>query len=265
MSTLRRLLGTAQKALDSKSSGSAGSGRSSDWRSMVRSAADSLTGDGSASTPATERPVQATPPRGTTPSAALSETDRRAIARYDYLVRAAEPDQLERVHREAFKNLTPDQRYQLATTMRSELPDGERPRTEAPQDLARSATRLAALDPRRLTRMLGRSRGGARVLGAGALGAGAVGAAGGLLAVVAGGAVVTSVGGSLLQDALGAGIDVDTLTEDLGSDLGGVAEGFEDLDGMTDGVGGSVTDAGEQLSGVGDRISDLGLGDLFGR
>lgn len=268
MSTLRRLLGTAQKALDSKSSGSAGSGQGSDWRSMVRSAADSLTGESSASTSGTQRPAQATPPRSATPAADIPEADRRAIARYDYLVRTAEPDQLERVHREAFENLTPDQRSQLATTMRSELPDGERPRTETPQDLARSATRLGALDPRRLTTMLGRSGGGTRALGAGALGAGAVGAAGGLLAVVAGSAVVTAVGGALLRDAVSAGTDVDALTADLEGEFGGVLEGFEGvqgLDGMTDGVGGTVTDAGEQVSGLGDRISDLGLGDLFGR
>jgi hypothetical protein len=265
VSTFRRLLGTAQKALDSKSTGSAGSGHGSDWRSMVRSAANSITGDSSASTSAAGRPAQAIPTRGGAPAARISETDRRAIARYDYLVRTAEPDQLERVHREAFENLTPDQRSQLATTMRSELPDGERPRSDAPQDLARSATRLGALDPRRLTKMLGRSGGGTRASGAGVLG---VGAAGGLLAAVAGGAVVTSVGGSLLQDAVGAGIDVDALTADLEGELGDVVGSFEDvqgLDGMTDGFGATVTDAGEQVSGLGDRISDLGLGDLFGR
>lgn len=308
MSTFRRLLGTAQKALEAKGSGSSRPGQGPDRRSLVRTAADSLTGDG-ASTPPSGRtaPGARTPPAAPAPTsrgastaragsasaeargADLPEHDRRAIARYDYLVRTAEPDQLERVHREAFEKLTPQQRVQLTATLRSELPEGERPRTDAPGDLARSATRLGALDPRRLTRLLGRSGGGGRpgtgsamgtaAQGAGALGGAAVGA-GGLLAVVAGGAVASSLGGSLLQDALGAGIDIDALAPDLAGDLGGMADGLEgfsgledlsgladvpSLDGAADGVGGAVSGAGEQVSGLGDRISDLGLGDLFGR
>lgn len=253
-------------------------GQGPDWRSLVRSAADSLTGDDRPAAPdhrtsSTQRPVPRTEARHAAPSTArdstpvgargsassaslsadLSEPDRRAIARYDYLVRTAEPDQLERVHQEAFERLTPQQRSQLTASLRSELPEGERPRTDAPQDVARSATRLAMLDPRRLTGLLSRSGGGGRRgAGAGALGAVGAGAlgVGGLLAAVAGGAVVTSVGGALLQDALGAGIDIDSLAPDLAGELGGFPEGFEGVEG---------------LSGVGDRISDLGLGDLFGR
>ena len=243
-------------------------------------------------------------------AAELTAEDRRAIARYDYLVRTAEPDQLESVHREAFERLTPAQREQLGTTMRSELPEGERPRSEDPQDLARSATRLGVLDPRRLTRLLGRSGGvgpsrangdgsgaddssrdgaggrpsggiGKAALGAGAVGLGAAGVgAAGLLAAVAGGAVLSSVGGSLLEAAIGDGIDVDALAPDLSEQLAGFTDGFEGmeglegmgdfggidgLDGAADGIGGGVTDLGEQLTGFGDRISDLGLGDLFGR
>lgn len=271
MSTFRRLLGTAQKALDQKNAGSGRPGQGSDWRSMVRSAADSITGE-SASATRTTRSDPTPRSRGTATAPNLSETDRRAIARYDYLVRTAEPEQLEQVHREAFERLTPEQRVHLSTTLRSELPPGEQPRTDAPQDLARSATRLGAMDPRRLTRLLGRSGGGRK-----GPGLGAVGAAGGLLAVVAGGAVATGVGASLLQDALGAGIDVDALTGDLEGELGGMVDGFEGVEGfadlegvpgvdaLSDGVGGSVSDAGDQVSGFGDRLSDLNLGDLWGR
>ena len=224
-------------------------------------------------------------------AAELTAEDRRAIARYDYLVRTAEPDQLERVHREAFERLTPAQRQQLGTTMRSELPEGERPRSEDPQDLARSATRLGVLDPRRLTRLLGRVGGsagsgrsggiGKAALGTGAVGLGAAGAgAAGLLAAVASGAVLSSLGGSLLEAAIGDGIDVDALAPDLSEQLAGFTEDFEGmeglegmgefagvegLDGAADGLGGGVSDLGEQLTGFGDQISDLGLGDLFGR
>ena len=307
MSTFRRLIGTAQKALDQQSSSRSLTGGGTDWRSLVRSAADSLTGEDTSSRrdahPATPsrgagvgipttsmpsldgdgpfRSSSSTGRSGAVPAAQLTEEDRRAIARYDYLVRTAEPEQLERVHREAFERLTPAQREQLSARMREELPEGERPRTEAPQDLARSATRLGVLDPRRLTRLLGRDGGGAGSkrsggLGKAALGAGAVGAAG-LLAAVAGGAVLSSVGGSLLEAAIGDGIDVDALAPDLGDQLAGFTEGFEGveglesiegidgLDGAADGIGGGITDVGEQLTGFGDQISDLGLGDLFGR
>jgi len=278
MSTFRRLIGTAQKALDAQTSSRPRSGGGSDWRSLVRSATNALTGEdtsqrgsrsaGSASSygPAAGIPTTSMPSvagdrsaasdgfsagaaacaSDTAGAAQLTAEDRRAIARYDYLVRTAEPEQLERVHREAFEHLTPAQRAQLGGAMREELPEGERPRTESPQDLAHSATRLGVLDPRRLTRLLsrstssdgradgsGRSGGlGRAALGAGAVGLGAagLGAAGTLLAVVAGGAVLTSVGGSLLEAAIGDGIDIDALAPDLG-----------------------------------EQISDLGLGDLFGR
>ncbi|MGP5260694.1 hypothetical protein ACTXMW_11985 [Brachybacterium paraconglomeratum] len=332
MSTFRRLIGTAQKALDQQGSGRSRTGGGSDWRSLVRGAADALTGDDSsqraahgsssrrddsprrdqrdgsssqragAGIPTTSMPslagddsphVGASGPAGRSgaggaaASAELSAEDRRAIARYDYLVRTAEPDQLERVHREAFERLTPAQREQLSSSMRSELPEGERPRSDAPQDLARSATRLGVLDPRRLTRLLGRAGGdgagarGSGGIGKAALGAGAggLGAAGGLLAVVAGGAVLSSVGGSLLEAAIGDGIDVDALAPDLSDQLAGFTEGFEGmeveglgdlagvegLDGAADGLGGGITDLGEQLTGFGDQLSDLGIGDLFGR
>lgn len=322
MSTFRRLIGTAQKALDPQSSGRSRTESGSDWRSLVRSAADSLTGDGSpqrgTQTPGSGRTSGVGIPTTSMPSlaedrpgssaagadgtAALSAEDRRAIARYDYLVCTAEPEQLERVHREAFERLTPAQREQLSARMREELPEGERPRTEAPQDLARSATRLGVLDPRRLTRLLGRAGGsgagegqagtgssradgrsgglGRAALGAGAVGLGAagIGAAGTLLAVVAGGAVLSSVGSSLLEAAVGDGIDVDALAPDLGDELAGFTEGFEGLEGVdgadwaadaadqaADGVGGGITDVGEQLGGFGEQLSDLGLGDIFGR
>ena len=342
MSTFRRLIGTAQKALDQQGSGRSRTGGGSDWRSLVRGAADALTGDGdsqrTAHDPSPSRgdgprrdhraadssrgtdvgipttsmpslagdrsvhgsgsgahtgatgPAGAARAAGAAGAAEVTAEDRRAIARYDYLVRTAEPDQLERVHREAFERLTPAQREQLSSSMRSELPEGERPRSDAPQDLARSATRLGVLDPRRLTRLLGRSGGsagsgrsgaiGKAALGAGAVGLGAAGvAAGGLLAVVAGGAVLSSVGGSLLESAIGDGIDVDALAPDLSDQLAGFTEGFEgmdaeglgdlagveNLDGAADGLGGGITDLGEQLTGFGDQLADLGIGDLFGR
>ncbi|GAA1317842.1 MAG: cation-transporting ATPase [Brachybacterium tyrofermentans] len=300
MGTINRLFGMAKQAIDQNSSSqdrSSGSSKGSDWRTMVRSAADAFTGEGDRhdqrggrrTDPTESRSEHYAPRRaqhlrrtGGPQGSGLSDTDRRAIARYDYLVRTAEPDQLEQVHREAFERLTPEQRAQLGSTMQEELPLSERPRSDAPQDLARSATRLGVLDPRKLTSLLTRSgrgpdvrssaprtsadQNGSRARGAGVFGVGAIGTAG-LLGVVAGGAVVTSIGGALLQDALGEGIDVDSLTEGLGEDLGGLPDGVEGLGSIEEleGLGGSVTDIGEQASGFGDQVSDLGLGDLFGR
>ena len=86
--------------------------------------------------------------------------------------------------------------------------------------------------------------------------------------------MLSSVGGSLLEAAIGDGIDVDALAPDLSDQLAGFTEGFEGmegleglegLDGAADGLGGGITDLGEQLTGFGDQLSDLGIGDLFGR
>ena len=311
MSTISKLLGLAQKALDQRSgsrpAGSAASG--TDWRQMVRTAADAVTGDsrggaasGTSHRASSPRPGAATEaggwtrwdddgaarPAGGAPTgtsgtgsparegaptgAALSAEDRRAIARYDYLVRTADPDQLEQVHREAFDRLTPLQRTQIQARMREELPSAEQPRSDSSADLARSATRLGALDPRRLTSLLSRA-GGSRRGGSAARGAmiGAAGGAAGLLAVVAGGAVLTSIGGSLLTAAVGDGIDVDALVPDLQMDLGELGAlgdvnlGDMDLSGLADV---SANDVMEGAQGLGETsLSDLGnldLGDIGG-
>lgn len=84
------------------------------------------------------------------------------------------------------------------------------------------------------------------------------------------GAVVTSVGGTSLQEAVGDGIGIDSVSPGLAGELGGFTEGFECVEGftasvsgvvgvpgpdvVTDGVGGAVTDAGEQVSGLGDFL-----------
>lgn len=294
MSSLNRLARMAKQALNS-SSGSSSSSSGSDWRSMVRQAADAITGEDSATGRTSTRTTStgrtdtgdgsgsrdrgtswdrqsaegaaASPRDGdfqrsfTEHSADLTAEDKRAISRYDYLVRTADPEQLEQVHREAFARLTPQQRAEVQARMDQELPASERPRSDSPDDLARSATRLGAIDPRRLEGLLGGS--GARRAGMGGLAVG-----GGLLAAVAGGAVVTAVGGSLLQSAIGDGIDVDALAGNLDvGDLGGV-EGLDGLSGLGEGfgdsIGGGLGDLGDQISGFGDQVSGFGLDDLFG-
>lgn len=291
MSKFSRLFDLASRAVDkagsSRSTPTAGSG--GDWRDLVRSAADAVTGDGrdsrpSASDSSTPYPAPAAPrafpaprtesagaPRYAPPAGgALSPDDRAAIARYDYLLRTASPDQVELLHREAFERLTPAQRAHVRSRMDAELAPHERPRSDSAADLARTAGRAEAQRPGRMSQLLARAgRGG--MIGAGVLGAG------GLLAAVAGGAVVSAIAAPLLAHAANAGVDFAGLAE--GVDLEGLAAGV-DVESLASGIGGeaigewaggaqdAVSGVGDHISGIGDRISGFeipGLGDFFGR
>lgn len=260
----------AGKAASAKGSGSAPAGR--DWRDMVRSAADAVTGDArsrDAVAPSAPRGDRYAPlaARGTASRSSLSAADRAAIARYDYLVRTADPEHVEQMHREAFARLTPEQRAHVRERMDAELSPHERPRSDAPDDLARTAARAEATRPGRMSALLAKAGRG------GLVGAGVVGA-GGLLAAVAGGAVVSAVAGPLLAQAGQMGVDFAGLAE--GVDLEALASGV-DLASLADGgvvgewAGGAqdaVTGAGEQLSGFGEGLSNLdlpGFGDFLGR
>lgn len=272
---LNRLLGVAKKAFDAKSSSGAApaEGGQTDWRSMVRSAADAITGDGrtaSAPTAPVRAPQAAARPSGGAP---VSPEDRAAIARYDYLLETADPAQIELVHREAFERLTPVQRAHIEQRMRAELPAHEQPRTAGAGDLARTAARAEASRPGLLRGLLARVSGGGAaggtsaggggrgaMIGGAVAGAGIGVAAGGMLAAVAGGAILSSVAGPLLAQAADIGVDFDALAGSL------------DVDGLTAGAGETVSGLGDQVSGLGDQVGDLGSGfslpgldDIFGR
>lgn len=254
MSRLSKIIGMAKKALDENGSSPSAGSRSgaADWKSIVRGAADTLTGDGRTAAP--HASAHRRPPGGPADAA-----DRAAVARYDYLLQTADPHQIERVHREAFARLTPVQRAQIEVRMQSELPPHERPRSAEAPDLARAAARAEAGRPGLLRGLLARAEGRRGRSGTGGAVAGAGLAAGGVLAAVAGGAVVSSVAGPLLEQAAGFGIDFDALA--AGIDLGGV----EDL---AAGAGDIASGFGDRVSGVGEHISGFevpGLGDLFGR
>ena len=266
MGTFNRLFDLASKALDKSGSSPtpqnpAAGQAPADWRSMVCGAAGALTGD------AQRRPEPSrTPPPA--PSAAASPTsaprtptasdaaDRAAIARYDYLMQTADPHQIERIHQDAFAKLTPAQRTQVEARMRAELPMHEQPVSGSPRDLARAAARSEAMHPGRMRGLLARGGGATAIAGAGA-------AAGGLLGVVAGGAVVSAVASPLLEQAAGFGVDFEAVAQaiDLEALTGGATRVFES-------AGEQLSGAGEQASGFGDALSELGipgLGDLFGR
>lgn len=282
MSMFSKLTGLAQKALDkSGSSNQGGTSGQTDWRTVVRTAAGVLTGDGR--TPESGRQAEPSygPPvaapvqgRSSVPSVPISDADRAAIARYDYLLQTADPHQVELVHREAFERLTPAQRDQIQQRMHAELPAHERPRTSTADDLARTAARTQASRPGLLRALLARAGSGAghgagrgALIGGAAAGAGL--AAGGVLTAVAGGAIVSSVAGPLLEQAANIGVDFESLAS--GIDLESIAGGVN-LEGLSGGVDELATSASDTVSGLGDQVSELGSGftlpgldDLFGR
>lgn len=309
MSMVSKLARMAQKKLAQQGSGSSTSGSGqTDWKALVRTASDAITGDGKNGRPGQGRqdgygrPVgddhrggydrqggyaptsagQARPgaqgaAQGAGRAPSGTQADRAAVARYDYLLQTADPHQVEQVHREAFERLTPAQRSLVEARMQEELPQGERPRSSSPDDLARAAARTEAREPGLLKGLLARvgtrgdARGGSSAggLGRGAAAGGAAAAglaAGGLLTVVAGGAVLSSVAGPLLEQAVGAGVDFEAIAG--GVDLEGIASGLD----ITGGVDELANGAGEAVSGFGEQIKDLGSGfgipgldDLLGR
>lgn len=270
MSMFSKLTDLARKALDTQASSSgARDGRATDWREILRDAKGSLAGDGDLtqrSEPSTGSRHGVPEPSPTTVSSAsqISDSDRAAIARYDYLLDTADPHQIEQVHREAFQRLSPAQREHIAQRMRAELPIHEHPRSPEAADLARAAARTQAGHPGLLRGLLARaggntSRSGAGMAGGVALGGAAV-AAGGLLSVVAGGAIVSSVAGPLLEQATNIGVDFEVLAG--GINLEGLSGGFEEF---AAGANESISGLGEQVSELGSGFTLPGLDDLLGR
>ena len=298
MSNLQRILNMAAKALDKKTQSSAGNNTGqgkTDWRDMVRTVADKVTGDTRTGNVAPGGPVvrsgASVPVRAVAPASvpaaapALTPADAAAIARYDYLLETAHPGQLEQVHRDAFARLTPAQREQVGAQLRAELPAGEQPASTSAADLARSATRGEAQNPGFLRKLFAKPAGGKggtlAGAGIGAVAGVGIGAAGGLLAAVAGGAVLSSVAAPLLEQAAGLGVDFESLAggltgglEGLSGDLAGGLDGVTadlagsvegvsgdlagGLEGVTGGLDGLASGAGEQVTGFGEQLSELG-------
>ena len=173
---------------------------------------------------------------GNPQAAAPSREDHAAIEKYRYMLRTAPPQDMERAHAEAFARLTPQQRELLHHELNEQLPPAERPRTQDPRDLARSATRAEISRPGFMDKLLG-SGGKGRNLGMAAGAAGGLGI--GLLGGVAGAFIGTAIAGPLLDGFAGIG-------EEFGS--------------MADGLGETVAGAGEQLGGQAEGM----FGDFLG-
>ena len=81
--------------------------------------------------------------------------DEQAVERYEYLLRTAKPDTIERAHVDAFEQLTPQQRTLVFDRFVAELPAGELPGDATPATLAQTATRAEAREPGILARTFG--------------------------------------------------------------------------------------------------------------
>jgi len=285
MANLNRILGMASKVIDKqmqKQRGHGGVGAAgqqqpsggTDWRDIVRGAADKLTGDDR------QRPQQhgqqQVPPQsyGQQPHVGQQQPgtqgghvdpDAVALAKYDYLLRTAPPERLEQVHHDAFARLTPEQRQQVRDRLNSELPPHEHLRDDSAGGMARAATRAEVTRPGLLRRALG-GRGGSFAGGA-AVGAGAM-AVGGLAVAVAGGAVLSAAAGPVLAGAADFGVDFEGIAAGGGEFLGGLGEQAGGLGEQVAGFGEQASGLGEQVGGLGEQASNLGsdfLGGLFDR
>ena len=199
------------------------------------------------------------------PSGGASSEDERAIARYRYLLRTAPPEDLERVHAEAFARLSPEQRQMVLQRLSDDLPESERPRSDAPGDLARSATRAEMRSPGYLQGAFGAGAGGGgRGMGMGGL------VAGSMLGTIAGVVV-----GSALADALLGGFDTSPEAAEAGDASGGAGgEGTDGADNTDsadtsgdasgDAAGGDTSEGFAADDFGGDWGGDLGGGDFGG-
>jgi hypothetical protein len=291
MANLSRIIGMASKVIDKQlqqrgQGGTAAGGQQpggTDWRSVVRSAADKLTGDdrgGQQHGQQGEHPQhhgQQSQTRGHAPV----DGDKVALAKYDYLLRTSSPEQLEQVHHDAFARLTPEQRQQVLQRMNAELPPHERVADDSAGPMARAMTRGEVRRPGLIRRVLGggngsgQARGGSRMgamAGGAAVGAGAM-ALGGIAVAVAGGAVVSAAAAPVLAEAADLGVDFEGIASGIGDlglgDLGGGVEGFAtEGEQLLGGVGEHVSGLGDQATGLGEQASNLGndfLGGLFDR
>ncbi|PYY36229.1 cation-transporting ATPase [Curtobacterium sp. MCJR17_055] len=285
MANLNRILGMASKVIDKqlqKRSGQPGAGNQggaqqpggmqqyrqpgrlggTDWRGLVRTAADRLTGDDRSGHDSARQPQQPTgqqpygqPTGGRPARTPATDADRVAIAKYDYLLKTADPERLEQAHHDAFARLTPEQRQQVLQRLNAEVPQHDRSTDASPAGLARAATRGETSRP-------GTMR---KVLAGTAIGGGAL-AVGGLAVAVAGGAVLSAAAGPVLAQAADLGVDFEGVASGLGDTVSG---GLSDLGGGVEGVAAQ----GEQaLGGLGDQVGNLGegfqwpgIGDFFDR
>jgi hypothetical protein len=182
------------------------------------------------------------------PAGGARSEDEIAVDRYRYLLRTAPPDAVEEVHAEAFAKLTPQQRRLVFEELSQNAAASDRPASDDPRTLARSATRSELRQPGFLERTLGGGMGGGMSRGPG-LGT-MIG--GSLLGTVAGVVI-----GSAIADMMMPGIG--DFGADFGDGYGGAdLAGGADYASGADDFGGGGGDAGG--GGFGDFGGDAGGG-----
>ncbi len=202
-------------------------------------------------------PAYGSAPQDARPGAAAPRTpDQVAVDRYRYLLRTAPPDQVEQAHAEAFARLTPAQRRQVLTELGEQVPASERATSDAPQDLARMATRAEMRQPGTLERTFAGRGQGAPGFGA-MVGSSLLGTIAG---VVIGSAVANALFGPAFADP------TQPVAEDAAAEQGaadpGAAEGGDG--GAVEASGGDPAGGGYD-DGGGDFGGDFGGGfDDFG-
>ncbi len=89
---------------------------------------------------------------GTDPAAAGSaDPERDAVEKYQYLLRTASPDQIEKAHEEAFAAMSESERAEVLQALAQA---GAAPADASASSLARSATRMEIMQPGSLTSAL---------------------------------------------------------------------------------------------------------------
>jgi len=190
-------------------------------------------------------PQHAAVPGGTPGRDAQGRTDDDiAVERYQYLLRTAPPETIEKVHQEAFARLTPEQREMLFARLSKNAPSGDAPRDSDPASLAVSATRSELRQPGTMERSMGGTN-----LGFAAM----VGSS--LLGTVAGYVIGSALVASLFPSDTGADAGAESSdASDSGADSSADAGADTGADTMS-------ADGGDFGGGFG---SDFGGGDFGG-
>ncbi len=178
--------------------------------------------------------------------------DEIAVERYEYLLRTAPPETIEKVHTEAFSKLTPQQRDILFDKLTANANTNERPADAEPATLAKAATRAEIQQPGTLTRTLGGSAFG----GAGGPGLGGMFASS-LLGSVAGYVIGSALVSSFMP------MDYGNSSPDATADESGTDASGTDASG-TDASASGASDAGGWGGGGYDSGGDFGGGDFGG-
>lgn len=156
--------------------------------------------------------------RGQYSTQAPRSEDEIAVERYRYLLQTAPPDAVEEVHAEAFAKLTPQQRRLVFEELSKNAAAADRPATDDPRTLARSATRSELRQPGFLERTLG--SGASRGPGLGTM------IGGSLLGTVAGVVIGSAIADMVLPGIGDVASDFGNGVQDFGSD---VSDGFGDV------------------------------------